>query len=257
MVSAIERESATNVIVTAIIISSLIIVLSVFVLWLITGNVYTDMYYALEVFFEAPNSSGTFDLAAIAATLGVWKFVAVILVVVTDNLGRIVVISFLLAAVLDMLTYTGLENRINMLRTKRMKGHVIVCGYNSISEELIAKIKERKIKFVVIDDNPGNIQFLNSRGVLTIEGKFTDGAALNDAGIGTAKVLVLTSQNDFDNLVGTIEAKKLNKAIKVLSRVTREEVRNKMYRVGVDMCVLPEYLTGIELGERLVKEVVA
>lgn len=257
MMSAIEKESATNVIITAIIIATTVIVLSIFILWLITGNAYTDVYYALEVFFEAPNSNGTFDLAALAATLGIWRFAAITLVVIIDNLGRIVVISFLLAAVLDMLTYTNLENKINLFRTRRMKGHVIVCGYNSISEELMAKMKEKRIRFVAIDDSAGNIQLLNGRGVLTIEGKFTDDAILKDANIATAKTIVFTSQGDFGNLIGTIEAKKLNKGIKVLSRATMEETRNKMYRVGVDMCVLPEYLAGIELGERIAKEVTA
>jgi hypothetical protein len=250
-----EKESATNVIITAVIVATIIIVLSVLILWFITRNAYTDMYYILEIFFEAPNSGGAFDLAALAPTLGIWRFAAITLIVVIDDIGRIIVISFVIAAVLDLLTYSNLENRINLIRIGRIRNHTIVCGYNNISDALMQRMKGRKIRFVVIDDNAGNIQLLNNRGALTIEGKFTEGSILKDANIYRAKAIIFTSHSDFDNLIGTIEAKKLNKDIKVLARATQEEVRNKLYRAGVDMCVLPEYLTGIELGERLAKEV--
>ncbi len=249
-----EKESAANVIIAAVIVATLVIAISVLILWLITRNAYIDMYYILGVFFEAPNSAGAFDLAELAPTLGPWGFAAVVLIVIIDNIGRIVIISFVIAAVLDMLTYSNLENRINLMRIRRAKNHVIVCGYNNISDILMQKMKGSRIRFVVIDGNPGNMQLLGSRGVLAIEGKFTEGNTLKDANIYRAKAIVFTSNSDFDNLVGTIEAKKLSKSIKVLSRVSHEEVRTKFYRAGVDMCVLPEYLTGIELGERLAKE---
>ncbi|MFP3279345.1 MAG: NAD-binding protein, partial [Candidatus Micrarchaeota archaeon] len=75
------------------------------------------------------------------------------------------------------------------------------------------------------------------------------------ASVDKAKIIVFVEQNDAKNLIGIVEAKKLNKEIKALVRSTKEENMTKMYRVGADMCVLPEYIAGISIGEFLLKHI--
>jgi hypothetical protein len=66
---------------------------------------------------------------------------------------------------------------------------------------------------------------------------------------------VLDTDSDFENLLGLIAAKRVNKDLKAIVKVVHEESVTKMMRGGANVCILPEALSGIEVGERLVREV--
>lgn len=247
------EDETRNVLVSAVLIGAIVMAFSITILWTITNNIYLDAYYTIETFFGAANTAASFDLAEFAFAADPTKFVEIVGVVILDNLSNIIVISFVIAAVLDIIKYTNLEEIINKFKAGRFRGHIILCEYNEISENLLEKLRKSKMKVVVISRNNEQEENLNRKGIPLIVGKFTEEDVLNAASISTARDVVFTSNSDIDNLVGAITAKKLNEKMKIIVRVTNEDIRNKMYRVGVDMCVLPEYLAGIELGEKLVK----
>lgn len=247
------EDETRNVLISAVIIGALIMGFSITILWTLTHNIYLDAYYTIETFFGAANTAASFDLADLAFAADPYHFAAIVGIVVLDNLSNIIVISFVIAAVLDIIRYTNLEEIINKFKVGRLRNHVIVCGYNEMSASLISRLSKKKIQVVVISHNNEAEETLNRNRIPLIIGKYTEGEVLANASIAYAKEIVFTSNSDIDNLIGAITAKKLNPKIKIITRVTNEDIRNKMYRVGVDMCVLPEYLAGIELGEKLAK----
>ncbi|MDE1870187.1 MAG: NAD-binding protein [Candidatus Micrarchaeota archaeon] len=247
------EDETRNVLISAVLIGALIMAFSIAVLWNLTHDIYLDAYYTIETFFGAANTAASFDLADLAFAADPLKFGAIVGVVILDNLSNIIVISFVIAAVLDIIRYTNLEEIINRFKVGRLRKHVIICGYNEMSATLITKLSKRGIKVVVISHNNDSEEMLNRNRIPLIIGKYTESEVLSKASIAFARDIVFTSNSDIDNLIGAITAKKLNPNIKIITRVTDEDIRNKMYRVGVDMCVLPEYLAGIELGEKLAK----
>lgn len=250
----IESEEETkNVLISTAIIGIIIILFSFVVLWVETQNFYLDAYYTIETFFDAPNVAASASLASLAFNSNLSEFVLITIVVILDNLGKIVVISFVIAAVLDIIKYANVEDAINRFKAGRLSDHIIIAGYNELSRDLIYRLNKKKVRFLVIDPDPRIALQLNRDRILSITGKFTESHYLMLASIDRARAIVFTSPKDLDNLLGAITAKKLNKKIRLVSRVSGEEIRNKMYRVGVEMCVLPEYLAGIELGESIVK----
>ncbi|MDE1856106.1 MAG: NAD-binding protein [Candidatus Micrarchaeota archaeon] len=252
MAGAPENET-WNVLVSAVIIGGLVMLFSISVLYILTGDIYLDAYYTIEAFFYAPNSAASFQLAQIAFAGNAYTFWPIVGIVVLDNLSNMLVVSFVIAAVLDIIRYIDLEETINSFKTGRMRGHVIICGYNEVASGLIAKLMKKGTKIAVLEHKKETAEVLARQKIPTITGKATESDDLRRAGIENAKEIVFTSHNDIDNLVGAITAKRLNPKIKILCRVTNDEVRTKMYRVGVEMCVLPEYLAGVELGEKLAK----
>ncbi len=248
-------ESSWNVIISSIIISTVLIALSIVVLYLITNNAYLDAYYIIDTFFNAPNSAATWDLAQLALTYHFQKFATVLSIVIIDNIGKLLVVSFIIAAVVDMVSFANLEKYISRVHAKRMKGHIIICGYNELSKRLIGELlgAKKKPKIVVIESNEEVIVDLHHRHIPVIEGGCSSMRSLKLASADKAKMIIFVKQNDAENLIGAVEARKLNKEIKILVRGTKEEVMTKMYRAGVDMCVLPEYLAGISIGEYIAK----
>ncbi|MDE1845706.1 MAG: NAD-binding protein [Candidatus Micrarchaeota archaeon] len=245
------EDETRNVLVSAVLIGALVMASSIALLFLLTSNIYLDAYYTIGTFFGAPNTAAAGDLAAIAFGSDPQKFAEIVGIVVVDNLSNIIVISFVIAAVLDIIKFTDLEQIINQFKASRLGDHVIVCGYNEVAQELVAKLRKKRIKVVVVDHDKKNEEKLNLQKIIVISGKFTEVEVLRKASIENAREIVFTSASDIDNLIGAITAKRLNEKIKIITRVSNDEIRSKMYRVGVDMCVLPEYLAGIELGEQL------
>jgi hypothetical protein len=257
MLAKNQDLNTMNILVSITIIAAIIIAFSIAALWLLTKNIYLDAYYTLETFFEAPNAASSFDLAELAVGYNLYDFAAVVGIVIVDNIGRLLIISFIIAAVLDMVAYANIERVMNMIMAKRLKNHVIICGYNPISEKFIEKLKaqKKKISFIVLETDENKVAELHRRRIIVLNGSCMNEKDLEIASVKYAKSMVLTSQDDISNLISAIEAKKMNKSIKVITRVSKEEVRTKMYRVGVDMCVLPEYLAGIAIGEAIAKKV--
>ncbi|MGC8776331.1 MAG: potassium channel family protein [Candidatus Micrarchaeia archaeon] len=252
----IAQESG-NVILSAAVISGLLILFSAVVLIFLTGKVYLNLYYILDTFFDLQNSVATWDLAELALASPFAKFAIILAIVVLDNVGKLLVVSFVIAAVIDIISYANLEKYISIVHAKKMKNHIIICGYNKLSERLIGKIlemKRKKPRIVVIEGNESSIVELHHRHIPAVEGNCLDRRSLKLASADKAKIIVFTVQGDAENLMGAVEAKKMNKNIKILARATKEEIMTKMYRAGVDMCVLPEYLTGISMAEFILKQ---
>lgn len=247
------EDETRNVLISTVLIGAVVMAFSITILWTVTNDIYLDAYYTIETFFGAANTAASFDLADLAFAANPYKFTEIVGIVILDNLSNIIVVSFVIAAVLDIIKYTNLEEIINKFKAGRLKNHVIICEYNEMSENLIDKLVKNKVGVVVIAKNNDAEEALSRKRVPLIIGKFTEEEILKNAGILSAHDVIFASGSDIDNLVGSITAKKLSEKVKIIVRVTNDDIRNKMYRVGVDMCVLPEYLAGIEIGEKLAR----
>ena len=86
-----------------------------------------------------------------------------------------------------------------------------------------------------------------------VEGDFTDRKVLDSASISKAKAIVFTTESDFINLLGIVTAHHMEPELKIITRARSESSVRKMQRGGADLCLVPEVVAGIELGERIAK----
>ncbi len=248
-----SKEETFNVMTLALIMAFAIFIMTMLILWVVTKNLYLDYYFTLESFFNAQNTAASEALASVAFSKNLGQFLLILFVVVVDNLGRIFIVSFIIAAVIDFLNYANVEAIINDLRAGALRNHVILCGYNEIADKLAAKFKEQNIRFIVVEPKVGKGIELNEKKILNVEGDFTKAETLKTAGIEKARAILFISYSDIDNVVGSLVAKKLNPKIKILSRISEESVRKKVYGIGTYMAVIPEHLAGIEMGEYMAR----
>jgi len=220
---------------------------------LLTGDVYLDSYFILEVLFNAQNTAASEALATFAFGLGSSELAPILLVVVVDNLSRILIVSFIIAAVIDFFNFANVESVINDIKASTLKNHVILCGYNGITERLMNQLGGQKASYVVIEPRREKELELNEKKVLSIEGSFIAEDMLKAARIDRARAIVFASENNAENVVGSIMARRLNPKIKILSRLGDEAIRKKVYGIGTDMSVIPEHLAGIEIGEYIAR----
>ena len=249
MESPEQSEDTFNIMLLSVVIVVAILLVSLAILWLITKNAYLDAYFVLDAFFDAQNTAASSSLASLAFSLGVFKLSSIFAIVVIDNISRILITSFIFAAVIDYLRYANIEELINEARAKISRSHVVICGYNELSQQLMERLDKKGIKYVVVVRSLEKAKQLSSQHVLNLVLDFTDEQSLKKASIEKAQAVVFASESDSDNTLGALVARRLNPKIKIIARLKDERTRKKAYIAGVDMAVIPEYLAGLEMGD--------
>ena len=248
-----SREDAFNVMLLTAVVVGIIVVGSMFALQSITHNFYLNSYFSLEAFFDAQNTAASTQLASMAFASSPGVLVSILVVVFVDNLSRILIVSFIIAAAMDFMNYANLEDTLNKVRARLMRGHVILCGYSRISAMLIQKLGASRISSFVVEPDKNRERLFSEEKVVGILGDFTDSAVLESAGVARASAVAFLSDNDARNIVGSITAKRLNPRVKVLVKLADEDVRKQVYGIGIDVTVVPEHLAGTELADYLLR----
>jgi len=164
---------------------------------------------------------------------------------------KVVVIGFVVAVVINALTQIDVGSKINSMKSNRLAGHLVLCGYSGLGERIVDQLKEKGKGFVVVDNNQTKLEELGERGYTAVEGDFTDIGTLRKAGAERAGSIVFCADSDFTNLMGILAARKLNREMTIISRARDQQSVVKMQRAGADLCVIPELVAGLELGDRL------
>ncbi len=232
-----------------------VLLVSVAALLLLTKRPYLDAYFVLDAFLDAQNTAASSEIAAIAFSSNIYVFSAIFAIVILDNISRILITSFILAAVIDLIGGANFEQAINQMKVNLMRNHVIICGYNDLTKDLIQLLQKNKIRFVILVGSVEEAKELNKERLTNLVVDVSDEKSFRKAGVNRAKAIVFSSENDPDNAIGTLIARKINSRIRILTRLKDEKVRKKIYIAGADMAVIPEYLAGIEIGEFIRKNI--
>ena len=247
-VPEIERKSvAGKTLVGLAIMAVLFGVITLIIVYHISHNLYVSGYYTIASLFDAIGVNVGPTLQALAPPFST-GFDELIVISIIDGVGKIIAVGLALAAVVEILTSTSLLTRVNIFAARRLKNHVIICGYTRMAERLCNDLAEKKVKFIVIDKDPAVAETLIERGYIVILGDFAKEDTLKNADIENARAIVFAEKNDLANLMGIVTARRLNRKIKILSRVAEEDLTVKMQRAGAELCVVPEILAGVELG---------
>jgi voltage-gated potassium channel len=131
---------------------------------------------------------------------------------------------------------------------KKMKEHVIVCGFGRNGKQTIRELIAHKRSYVVIDMNK-EIMIENPKITNNyVVGDAREDAVLIEAGIDKASAIIVTFPNDADNLFVVITARALNKSIKIISRGSNESTEKKLLSAGANNVVMPEQAGGTNMA---------
>lgn len=178
--------------------------------------------------------------------------------------GRLFTVFLIISGVLSIAYTGGKAAQIlvekQMLRRRRMKrrldlmaNHYIVCGYGRMGKQICEALKENKYPFVVIENNPENVEHLIERGIDFINDDATHDDALIKAGLHRARGLVSVVATDAENVFTTLSAKELNPKIFVVARAIDEGTESKLMKAGADRVVKPYELGGNRMVQLLMR----
>lgn len=121
----------------------------------------------------------------------------------------------------------------------KMKDHVIVCGYGRVGRAAVDSLRRQGIEVVVLDSLEVPLQDLDP-AIPRIVGDSTREEDLARAGLGRAKVVLVTYGKDADAILTVVTVKYMSPSLMTIVRAGNQENIDKMYKVGADSVISPE-----------------
>ncbi len=127
---------------------------------------------------------------------------------------------------------------------RRMKNHVIICGYGRTGKEIADQLKSEKISTLIIELDSSRKVEAEENGFNVLLADATMDETLLLAGVKNCRSLVVTLPNDAANLYVVLSAKALNDTCRLIARAANEEAANKLKLAGADAVVSPYVAAG-------------
>ena len=180
-----------------------------------------------------PNGGNFFDLNKTEAGL------LVVMIIISVGTGASILQSAVNTAVNTSMARGEAEKRL----VGRLKGHVIIFGYTHMGRYVAEKLDEMGIDYVVTTKDPNMFQELLKKKLLAVlEIETRPIAALQDAGIAKAAMVVVSHSSDPDNMLYILSARKLRPDIRIVTVVHDEALVETARNAGADV-VIPSSVT--------------
>ncbi|HEX5596784.1 MAG TPA: potassium channel family protein [Micromonosporaceae bacterium] len=126
--------------------------------------------------------------------------------------ARVLFLVLLVGTTLQVLTE---QYRTNLRLTrwrKKVKDHVIVCGYGTKGRSAVAALLETglpKERIVVVERNPATVRQATSAGLVAVEGSANRSSVLNEAHVRSAKAIIIATDSDDTAVLVTLTVRQL------------------------------------------------
>ncbi len=134
---------------------------------------------------------------------------------------------------------------------KRLKNHVIVCGYGELgraaTDELVEKGFDMK-QIVVLDSDPERSQEAADSDIAALCSDATREVSLSHADITDAKYLIASTGRDDTNVLICLTARSMNPQITIVCRVAENENVKLMKSSGANSVISPTRMAGAEIA---------
>ena len=139
-------------------------------------------------------------------------------------------------------------------KIKKLKNHVIVCGYGRNGMRACEELFSEHVDFLIIEQNQKTLDLIPKKYPYhPIIGDATHDEVLKNAGIMDARALITTLPRDSDNVYITLSAKELKKDIFIVSRASEEYSETKLTRAGADKVIMPDAVGGMHMAQLITK----
>jgi voltage-gated potassium channel len=123
-------------------------------------------------------------------------------------------------------------------RIQRMEGHVVLAGYSYLGKYVSEWLAHMKVRQVIITRDRSSAKAATAMGLLAIEAPTTRSfEALNKARVDRASTLVCCLDDDADNLLVAMNARKLNRDLRILMVVHDREIAESASASDIDVVI--------------------
>ncbi len=131
---------------------------------------------------------------------------------------------------------------------KELVNHYVVCGFGRVGRRIAQELCNRKVPFVVIDNDLQRIEQAEKDGFLFVQGDSTIDQTLIDAGIERARALITAVANEADGVFIVLSARQLSPQLLITARTETDEGKKKLLRAGANKVISPYKIGAIRMA---------
>jgi voltage-gated potassium channel len=169
-------------------------------------------------------------------------------------LGGIGTIAYVFEQLVSFSTKTQLK-RLFGSGSLKMKGHVIIVGWNAKVEEAIKELKIENQEFLVVGSDLDQTA-LNAQGIAHVSGDPTKSETLERCSIKDAKTLMIMLDNDSETIMTALSARGRNPDIEIVATCEAQEHKEMMQGAGINHIISDAEISGRLLAHAVTEPIV-
>ena len=245
------RQGPLRALAVRFALAVLLVLITVFVVYLGRDgyrDVNNDGITLLDCFYYAVVSLSTTGYGDITPATPEARLVNVL--VVTP--ARILFLIILVGTTLEVLT-DQYRNNLRVSRWRRkLKDHVIVCGYGTKGRAAVSALLETgydKARIVVVENRDSALRQAAANGLTAIEGNATRSAVLNEADVKNCKSVIIATDSDEASVLITLTVRQLTAGqIRIIAAVREQENAALLKQSGAHHVIVSSATAGRLLG---------
>lgn len=133
----------------------------------------------------------------------------------------------------------------------QLKDHIIICGAGRVGRRVAMEVASRHIPLVIIEQDPGKVQWALDQGFLVISGDATSETVLEQARIEHARGLACAVTSDAQNVYIVLTARGMVPRLPIITRASEESAESKLVKAGASAVLSPYTFTGQRMARML------
>lgn len=133
-------------------------------------------------------------------------------------------------------------------KVKKLKNHIILCGFGRVGRQVANELTRRGESFVIIESDEDMIPVGEKNDLIFIQGSASDDDVLEHAGIERARAIVSTIPDDAENVYLSLTARQINPDLFIIARADTALAKKKLARAGANKVVCPHELGGAQMA---------
>ncbi len=146
----------------------------------------------------------------------------------------------------DLQRLMGLRKDMRMVG--KLDQHMIVCGYGRMGRAVVEILRERRSRFVVVEQSADKCQALRDEVDHFLQGDATQQEVLASAGIERASTVIVCLPDDAHGVFTVLLARQLNHSVTIIARAVEEQAEERLRMAGADRVINPYRIGGMRLA---------
>jgi voltage-gated potassium channel len=134
-----------------------------------------------------------------------------------------------------------------------LQEHVIVCGFGRFGAAVVEELSRKAVPMVVIEADATRQAELDIAGALHVLGSALEDSVLDDAGIGSARAIIVATGSDADNVYITLSAREKNPKILIYARGDSDAGLRRLKLAGADQVVAAYQWAGMRIAASIIR----
>ena len=218
------------------------------------GYMWLEGFSFLEAFYMTVITVSTVGFKEVKGLSEEGMYFTIFLI--TFSLG---IFAYHFQMIISFLSDGNLKKRYNKVkqlnRIKKMKDHVVICGFGRNGRQIANELQETGQKFIVIERSKSVFEAskMSNGSEMFLEGDATNDNVLIEAGIKESKALITTLPEDADNLFVVLTAREMCKNLLIISRASQDSTDKKLRMAGANNVVMPDKVGGAHMASLVIK----